>query len=305
MAEQRFRCKWLTTNSALQEDEPGPDDILCQVGNAISGLKNYRHSLELSEDERAYLIEVVEQWSDTPVPVQDSPFMASQPHEPTRRALNGLPSILAEIQIPESIGEKLYNKMKNLNESGLPKFGLIAGLVKAVPNRFDELILTMRTGLVSDNVDLAEDTAAGLYHWLTASAETDSLIQPPPDDLIREIGVVIATRKKAVLAQALRIAKWVFDEGSSAQKETIRDLALQGLGYLGEELRYDREHGLGADVPFLRWRCAHLALAMKECGLGDDPAVARWSEHIKNDPLPEVRYARPAFHHQSNNPAEN
>ena len=68
-----------------------------------------------------------------------------------------------------------------------------------MPNRFDELILTMRMGLVSDNVDLAKDAAAGLYHWLTASAEADSQIRPPPDDLIREVGVMIATRKKAVL----------------------------------------------------------------------------------------------------------
>ena len=116
---------------------------------------------------------------------------------------------------------------------------------------------------------------------------------------------MIATRRKKALGQALEIAKWVFDEGNDAQKEAIRDLALQGLGYLVEELRYDREYDQDDDVPFLRWACAHLALAMAECGLGDDPAVARWSENIENDPLPEVRYARPAFRHQSNHPTEN
>ena len=96
------------------------------------------------------------------------------------------------------------------------------------------------------------------------------------------------------MAQALKIAKWVFDEGNDVEKETIRDLVLQGLGYLVEELRYDREHDQDDDfdVPLLRWRCTHLALTMAECGLGGDPAVARWSENIKNDPLPEVRYAK-------------
>ena len=179
LGEQRFRRKWLTANSTPQGDSPSLDDILWQVGNAISGLKNRRHSLELSEDERSYLTEVVEQWSDNPVPVQDSSFMASRLREPTRRALEGLPSILAEIQIPESIGEKLYKKMKDLNESGLPRFRLIAGLIKAMPNRFDELILTMKMGLVSDNADLAEDAAEGLYHWLTTSVEADSHLRPP------------------------------------------------------------------------------------------------------------------------------
>lgn len=305
LGEKRFRHKWLTANSALQEDAPSLDDIIWQVGNAISGLKNRQRSLDLSEDERIYLTEVVKQWSDTPVPIQDFPFMASQSHEPTQHALLSLPSILAEIQIPDSIGEKLYNKMKNLDESELPRFRLIAGLVKAMPNRFDKLTSMMRMGLVSDNVNLAEDAAVGLHHWLMASAGVASHIQPPPNDLVREIGIMIATRRKKALGQALEIAKWVFDEGNDAQKEAIRDLALQGLGYLVEELRYDREHDLDADVPFLRWACAHLALAMAECGLGDNPAVARWAENIENDPLPEVRYARPAFRDPSNHPTEN
>ena len=305
LGEQRFRRKWLPANSALQEDAPSLDDILWQVRGAILGLRKHGRSLDLSEDERSYLIEVVERWSDTPVPVQDFPFMDSRLHEATRRALVSLPSILAEIHIPESTGEKLYKKMKDLNDSILPKFGLVASLIKAMPNCFDELILTMRMGLVSDNVDLAKDAAAGLHHWLMASAEADSQIQPPPDDLIREIGVAIATRKKAILAQALQTAKWVFSEGTQEQRETICHLGLQGLNYLVEELRYDREHDQDVDVPLLRWGCAHLALAMAECGLGDDPAVIRWSENIENDPLPEVRYARPAFRHQSNNPTEN
>ena len=225
--------------------------------------------------------EVVKQWSDTPVPRHIVPFVESERRKPTLQALIGLRTVISEIQIPMPVGEKLYEKVQVLNESGSPGFGLISGLIKAMPNRFDELILTMRTGLLSDNVDIAEDAALGLYHWLTTSAEADSQIRPPPDDLIREIGVVIATRKKTVLAQALKIAKWVFDEGNDVEKETIRDLVLQGLGSLVEELRYDREHDLDIDVPLLRWRCTHLALAMAECGLGDDPAVIRWSENIR------------------------
>jgi hypothetical protein len=305
LAEQRFRCKWLTTSNAPQEDAPSLDDILWQIGKTISYLKDHQRSLELSEDERSYLIEVVEQWSNTPVPRHFFPFVESELREPILQALIGLRTIISELQIPGPIGEKLYKKVQGLNESGSPGFGLIAGLVKALPNRFDDLASTMRMGLVSENVDIAEGAAVGLYHWLTESAEVASHIQPPPNDLVREIGIMIATRRKKALGQALEIAKWVFDEGNDAQKEAIRDLALQGLGYLVEELRYDREHDQDDDVPFLRWACAHLALAMAECGLGDDPAVSHWSENIKNDPLPEVRYARPAFRHQSSNPTEN
>ena len=298
LAERRFRYKWLTINSTSQENIPSLDDILWQVGNAISGLKKYGRLLNLSEDERSCLTKVVEQWSDIPVPRHFFSFMENQLREPTHRALDGLPSILAAIQLPDIIAEKLYEKLQSLNESGLPGFKLVAGLVKAMPNRFEEIVLLMRMGLVSDNINLAKGATAGFYHWLTTSAEIASEIQPPPDDLVREIGFMIATRRKVCLGQALQIAKWVFDQGSDVQKAAIRDLVLQGLGYLVEELRYDRAHDRddNIDVPLLRWHSAQLALSVAAHGFEDAPAVSRWLEIVKDDPLPEVRYAnRPAF----------
>ena len=303
LAEKRFRNKWLATKSAPQEKGPSLDDILWQVGKAIAGLKVRERSLALSEEERSYLIEVVKQWSVILVPPLH-PFGESQLRKATRQALYGLRTIISEIKIPEDTASKLYKKVQKLNDSGIPAFGLITGLVKAMPNHFDELALFMRMGLVSDNVDLAEGAAAGLYHWLTMSAGGVSQIQPPPDDLVREVGIMIAARSKGRLSQALQIAKWVFDEGSDAQKEAIRQLALQGLGYLVEELRYDREHDRddNNDVPLLRWRSAQLALSMATHGSEDDPAVCRWLEIAEEDPLPEVRYVTsPAFVRQPEN----
>ena len=298
LAERCFRYKWLAVSRVPQEDSPSLDDILWQVGNAISGLKKYGRLLDLSEDERFYLTQVIEQWSAIQVPRDFFPLTENELREPTHRALNGLPSILAAIHLPEIIGEKLYEKLQTLNESGLPGFKLVAGLVKAMPNRFEEIVLLIRMGLVSDNINLAEGATVGFYHWLTTSAEIASEIQPPPDDFVREIGFMIATRRKVCLGHALQIAKWVFDQGSDVQKAAIRDLVLQGLGYLVEELRYDSEldRDDNIDVPLLRWRSAQLASSMANDGFEDTPAVSRWLEIVKDDPLPEVRYAnRPAF----------
>ena len=298
LAERRFRYKWLAVSRVPQEDSPSFDDTLWQVGNAISGLKKYGRLLDLSEDERSYLIKVIEEWSAIQVPRDFFPLMGNQLREPTHRALDGLPSILAAIHLPETIGEKLYEKLQTLNESGLPGFKLVAGLVKAMPNRFEEIVLLIRMGLVSDNINLAKGATVGFYHWLTISAEFASEIQPPPDDLVREIGFMIATRRKVCLGHALQIAKWVFDQGSDVQKAAIRDLVLQGLGYLVEELRYDSEldRDDNIDVPLLRWRSAQLASSMANDGFENAPAVSRWLEIMKEDPLPEVRYANhPAF----------
>ena len=302
LAEQRFRQKWLDTDSLARENAPSLDDILWQVGHALSSLKINGRPLSLSDTEQSYLTDVVERWADTPIPHHFFPPMEDQRREPTRRALDGLPSVLAEIHIPESVGEKLYKKVQDLNQSEMPGFGLIPGLAKAIPSRLDGLALLMRTGLSSEDDTLARGAAVGLYHWLTTSADADSQTPPPPDDLVREIGVLIATRRKVSLGLALQIAKWVFDEGSDTQRKVIRDLALQGLGSLAEELRYDREHAQedNIDVPLLRWRSTQLAHSMAARDSEKAPAVSRWLEMAEEDPLPEVRYAKsPTVTHQA------
>ena len=292
LAEQCFRRKWLT-NNASQENAPSPDDILWQVGSALSNLKNYGYSLVLTDDERAYLTEIVDQWSDSPIPSNPLPLMERQLRQPTQNAVLGLTSILLEVKIPESVGEKLYEKVKVLNNSGLSAFRLIVGLVKVIPSRFEELVMLMKMGLVSDNTMQAGGAVAGLYLWLRTASKTIPRFLPPPDDLIREIGLIIATRRKVALQQALGLAKWVFEKGSDSQNEIIRPLALQGLGYLVEELRYERVHEQdNIDLPLLRWRSARLAQSMATIGLEHDPAVASWLKLIEEDPLPEVRHVK-------------
>ena len=114
----------------------------------------------------------------------------------------------------------------------------------------------------------------------------------PPQHLIREIGVAIATRRGSVLGQALYAAKWIFEDGSEDARDVVRDLVLKGLGYLGEELRYDREDLLDEklDVPLARWRSIQVARAMAGQGLGGHPVVKRWLQLGMDDPLPEVRH---------------
>ena len=111
-------------------------------------------------------------------------------------AIEGLQSILTEIHISKSIAEKLYQKVRSLNDAGIPAFGLIPGLLRAMPNRFDELALTMKLGLISEKHDLVVGAMDGLADWLTSPVETAENIKPPPEHLVREIGIIIATHKK-------------------------------------------------------------------------------------------------------------
>ena len=298
LAEQRFRRKWLDIDNSPQRNGADLDELLSQVGHAISELKDSQYSLTLSDREQEYLACLIGQWAEAP-PVRQAPFFFNNERiKWTRRAIFYLRSILLKVSIPEATATKLYEKVQALKGSDTPRLRLIAGIARALPDHFDEIALLVRMELTSDDSTSAKDAAWGLHSWLVESDSTPELC-PPPDDLIREIGVIIATRRKVILGQALQTAKWVFAEGSEAQREIIGQLAIQGLGYLAEELRYDREHDLDFDVPLLRRGCAHLALAMAEQGFGDDPAVARWLEIYKEDPLPEVRYAKhPSFARQ-------
>ena len=294
VAEQRFRRKWLNTEISSGEDLPHLDDILWSIGSAISSLAIHKRPLTFSDQEREYLATLVARWAETPIPyplhISDiQKLMFQERRYGLQRSIIGLQHILLKVHLLEPIAEKLYQKFQQLNKSDTPALSLVAGLINALSRRFDDIVLLTRMGLASDN---AKDAANGLWFWLRLANDPTVELRPPPTDLVREVGMIIATRRKAVLGQALQIAKWVFLDGSSEHRNAIGELASQGLGYLAQELRYDRSHDPDFDVPLLRWGCTHLALAMAQNGFNADPAVAKWVESARNDPLPEVRHAK-------------
>ena len=287
LAEQRFRKKWL--GSQEPSNEKGLNELFGQLGNALVSLKNFHRPLSLTGEERARLAAMVEKWITLPVTPDDDPWTRSGTHE----GVTGLQFILPEIDLSSSASDALFAKAAALNQTNTPGFRLFNGLAKLLPDRIDEIAMSMRMGLASDNVGLAEEAVLGFHVWLRAASEEASPIQAPPDDLLREIGVMIATRRKGVLHRALQVAQWIFSSGSTEQRDNIAQSTLRGLRYLIEELRYDRDHGEEGevDIPLLRWGCAHLALAMLASGYETDSTVTLWAEIAQDDPLPEVRYA--------------
>ena len=106
--------------------------------------------------------------------------------------------------------------------------------------------------------------------------------------MIREIGVIIATRRIEALSDALYVAEWVFEHGEQADRNELRHLSAEGLGSLIQELSYKRHPPKNADIPLLRWRCVGLARAMNKRGCTETP-VMDWLIEAQKDPLPEVR----------------
>ena len=176
LAEQRFRRKWLDTDNSSQD--VSLDEILWQVGSAISGLKDRQQPLTLSDKEKNYLADLVGQWAEYPPLPQIGIFPDNERIDLARRGIFGLRSILLEVPILDVTATKLYEKVQALQESNMPGLRLIAGIVKALPDRVDEIALLVRMELTSDNSDRAGNATWGLYDWLKAASDSTLGILP-------------------------------------------------------------------------------------------------------------------------------
>ena len=310
LAKERFCLKWLSAESAtLQHSAPTPgntirvslqdesnnptslENAIWNLGRAFSISAEHGRTFELSAEEREHILDIISIWAKAEAPTYPLAFLQHMAAQSTLRALAGLPSILAEVEITEPVGEDLYRKLKNLTESGVPAFEPIGELVQKTPDRMSEMVSWLRAGLASDNGRMVTSALSCLVSWPKTSKIADSPVHPPPSDLFREVGLLIAARRKEALSWALQVARLVFDEGTEEHREAMSEYVLQGLAYLAEELRYDREHDYDTDVPLLRLRCTQLALSMSKTGLRDHQSVAHWLDIATSDPLPEVRYA--------------
>ena len=247
-----------------------------------------RNGVSITDEERDLLAAIVEKWIKI-----NTPMIKPVSHE----EITGLQPILYEIDLSHTVANALFEIIIPFDQRHFPCYRLFGSIVKFFPDKLGEITRLMRIGLASDNVNQAEDAILGLFDWFRAASKNESSIPLPPEDVLFEVGVIIATRRKGILHQALQVARWIFSSGSAKQGDAIAQSTLHGLRYLIEELDYNRDHDEKdeVDIPLLRWGCAHLALAMSASVYETDPTVKRWAEVAMKDPLPEVRHAeRPA-----------
>ena len=295
IAEERYRAKWFGSDHQKENSRRESGEILRHVGRALGNLRGRGKPLALSDHERFILASAVEQWLELPVPVplnqeESAPIFLDRADEKTREEIAGLECTLLEISVSAEVARKVYRKVQRLNESKVPARGMYAGLIRVLPKLKDEIVDDLGLALTSDLEEVASDAARGLGNWLqSASDETFGLV-PPPAELVREIGAIIAIRRKAALEVALGVARWIFADGCDEQREAIGDFAAEGLGKLAKELQYDSQQDDDYNVPRLRWLCSQLALAMRKRGFDDHKAIRRWQQEAKEDPLPELRH---------------
>ena len=102
---------------------------------------------------------------------------------------------MGEITVSQSLGEKIFEKMRALTADHLPAFTLGSGLISIHPEKASEVATALRVGVTSDDSQLIENAFSAMLRWLEEASECDSQVPQPPDDLVREIGIAIASRR--------------------------------------------------------------------------------------------------------------
>ena len=280
LAERTFRRKWLECLSSMKNESEASEafsagdmnNALWQIGMALQGLRRNGRALTLSDAERSGIAFLVRRWSDTSLPTElrmlhGRGVPVTEETLNLEQAIMGLKYVLVEIDDCNAIEEGLFRKAQELQNHGVQARSLTAGLAKSGAKRFSEIVQWMRTGVASDEKHIASDAIKGLSFWLQASSERQNDIRRPTVDLVREIGVIVATRREPALAAALECGKAVLTYGTEEQKREVKDLLFEGLIYLEKALSYDRrsdahdrECDAEMDIPLLRWGCVELLM---------------------------------------------
>ena len=216
-ANQSFRNKWLNT----ELDEPFTDDatsmaMLGQIGSAIAGLRFRNVEFPLSNDESELIgqniFKLVIRYSRNTVTTISSDQQG---------VIRNLGAIGATISISEQLANELFDETRNLVEgasappgTSLRQFlqfsysfgtavgyGAILCLVKALPDRIETIDTWLTTAFASSDEAKVRSAMKTVRDWVS-TPENPGLLAVP-DNLIREIGAIIASRRRDALADAL------------------------------------------------------------------------------------------------------
>ncbi len=279
--------------SSLGATATSRGDLLQNIGAALMNTRTTSNPFQIEAEDVPALDNAVRAWASE---IKEAKLEALPGGtQKFWRETDGLGHVMVACALNSELLEAVWEKVQAFNtKSNGTGFMLFPGLARGFAGRIPQLAQMLRRGLVADDPEVASAAAKGLFEWLRASQWNKS-VPDVPDDVIREVGIAVAARRRGLLLEALGLATWLLNEGPVRYHHLLREECGHGLGYLFEEAAYTgttaRLAGEGIDVPLLRLNCVRLAMAMRDTG-PDVPATAQaWIDAAVSDPLPEVRNA--------------
>ncbi|CAM0556695.1 hypothetical protein EHLJMEHL_01783 [Vreelandella titanicae] len=285
--EPGVACKYYKKN--IFRDPLPKRELLSDLGSDLNALHMEGVFIDLDVDEKSKVFDCVMDWAKTfYIKEVKDPF--SRENYVKEKVCVGLGYLLIFFDFPKKIVDEVYKKV--MSEDNAIFCFLYPGLSKYYASNANEISHQIRMFLSSEDEESVDKVLKMLNVWMRYSSDNAYHLPAIPDDIVKEVGIIVATRRKNGLNRSLQFCRKVFSKGENTQKTLVYEMILHGLSYLIEELDYSRSHNADTDsIPLWRWGCAHLALAMTEGGFGNDPIVKKWVSVAENDPLPEVRSA--------------
>jgi hypothetical protein len=219
-----------------------------------------------------------------------------------RKFVSEMVDVLRQVVIPriqndpETIGV-IANLVDDFAKHGLPVAAVLPAMQTLQPDR--DIAREIRRALASHEPDVYSSALKGLVHWLQLrrpgrKSSAGTTLPELPADLLRELGMVVATRRPAGLLEALDTVAWMLQTYPDVVDSHFLDSIVVTLEYLWVETKYrsfgsDSDRIPYTDVPRYRERAARIASLLRQTPVAERETVHQWITAASDDPLPEVR----------------
>lgn len=235
-----------------------------------------------------------------------SSFFGPLQVELIRQRIEYVLEALRRIIIPRTraatpLAASVIDLVTEMETRGVPIEPVLPALLHLDRRRQKEISSRLRRGLATHDVRRQRAALSGLASWLRNQDQSPLAIRgyhlpPMPEDLLQELGSIIANRRQPGLLAVLQYAIIILEHFPKRANRRFIDSLTVGLDSLLVETQYrtnDEPAGQVPyeDVPDYRMFAARLANLLTGVRGGRSEVVDRWIETASMDPLPEVREA--------------
>jgi hypothetical protein len=273
--------------------KPGREFVNWKRTEAVSLLRKFRDWWE-------------EEGRDLLITTANSPYFGSMQEEPIRRRLEWILEALRRIIIPRArpgttLAREVMEFVDDMDSRNVAVEPVLPALLHLDPGRVRATASRLRRALAAHDEKKQRAALNGLASWLrnqTGSPLAVRGYQLPrmPENLLQELGSIIANRRQPGLLVALEAAITVLERFPHRANRGFIDSLRVGLDSLLAETEYRANDEPGGQVPYeavptYRMLAARLANLLAGVRGGRSEVVDRWIEAARTDPLPEVRQA--------------
>lgn len=203
----------------------------------------------------------------------------------------GLLGLISQLDFSKEECQAILRKVQNIFSDCPLALRLLPHIAMKNSHENELIINLIRQSLVSNDEELVKGACGALWLWFE-EFRCGRISWLPPDDLLKEIGNIIANRRMPMLSSAIELSVWIIYYFDERIKNIILQDVESGMKFLMEEAKYGgRLSDSSIDIAHLRRWIAALTRAVVRMYNGHPVIFDNWLAVVESDPLIEVRRA--------------